>query len=58
MQKCTLPLTGLACVDLVITELGVFAVNKDRSEFHVVELAEGHTLPDVQAKTAARLVMV
>ena len=58
VPRCTLPLTGLACVDLVVTDLGVFAVDKDRGEFRVVELADGHSLGDVQAKTAARLTMV
>ncbi len=55
VPKCTLPITGLACVDLVITELGVFAVNKTGGEFDVVELAEGHSFAEVAAKTAAPL---
>jgi 3-oxoacid CoA-transferase subunit B len=56
VPKCTLPITGLGCVDLVITELGVFAVDKARGEFSVVELAAGHDLAEVRQKTGAPLV--
>jgi 3-oxoacid CoA-transferase subunit B len=60
VPRCTLPLTGLACVDLVVTELGVFAVDAAASggegAFRVVELAPGHTFDEVAGKTAARLL--
>jgi 3-oxoacid CoA-transferase subunit B len=54
VERCALPLTGLACVDRVITELGVFDV-ADQG-FRVVELAPGTTLAEVRAKTGAPLV--
>ncbi|HEY1101111.1 MAG TPA: CoA-transferase, partial [Myxococcota bacterium] len=57
VEQCTLPLTGLACVDVVITDLGVFKVDASGDGFVVVELAEGHDLAEVQAKTGARLVV-
>jgi len=54
LQRCTLPLTGAGVVDLVITELGVFKVQRKwGSAFTVVELAPGVTLDEVQAKTGA-----
>jgi len=56
VPQCTLPITGLACVDLVVTDLGVFAVDKARGEFHVVELAAGHALAEVAQKTGAPLI--
>ncbi len=56
VDKCSLPLTGLACVDTVITDLGVFKVDKARAAFVVVELAEGATFDDVKAKTAGTLL--
>ena len=41
-------------VDLVITELGVFQVQrKTGTAFHALELAPGVTLDEVQARTAA-----
>jgi 3-oxoacid CoA-transferase B subunit len=55
VDKCKLPLTGLACVDTVITELGVFRVDRARGAFVVVELAEGTAFDDVKAKTGGKL---
>ena len=54
LQRCTLPLTGAGVVDIVITELGVFKVQRKwGGAFTVVELAPGVTLDEVQAKTGA-----
>lgn len=55
VERCTLPLTGLGCVDIVITDLGVFRVDQAAGCFRVVELAEGVGLDEVSAKTGARL---
>ena len=54
LKRCTLPLTGTACVDRVITDLGVFDVVE--GGFGVVELADGVTLGEVRAKTEGTLV--
>lgn len=56
VDACTLPLTGLACVDVVITDLGVFAVEPGVDGFVVLELAEGHSFAEVQQKTGAPLI--
>jgi 3-oxoacid CoA-transferase subunit B len=58
LKRCTLPLTGAACVDRVITDLGVFDVVGDKSGggFKVVELAGGVSLDEVRAKTEGALV--
>jgi 3-oxoacid CoA-transferase subunit B len=53
LKRCTLPLTGAACVDRVITDLGVFDVVE--GGFKVVELADGVTLDEVQARTEGAL---
>jgi 3-oxoacid CoA-transferase subunit B len=56
VPACTLPLTGLSCVDIVITDLGVFRPSrKAGGGFIVVELAEGHTLDEVRARSGASL---
>jgi 3-oxoacid CoA-transferase subunit B len=54
LKQCTLPLTGAACVDRVITDLGVFDVVE--GGFKVAELADGVGLDEVRAKTEGTLV--
>ncbi len=51
LHHCTLPLTGAKVVDLVITDLGVFTVDKHGSRgMALVELAPGATLDEIAAK--------
>ena len=54
LKECTLPLTGKAVVDRIITNLGVFDVVD--GGLKLVELADGVTEEDVQAATEATLV--
>ena len=53
LPTCTLPLTGKACVDLIITDLCVIECAK--AGLRLLELAPGVTLEDVRAKTGAPL---
>ncbi len=53
LPSCTLPLTGKAVVDRIITDLGVMDVTA--GGLKVVELAPGVTLEQLQAKTGVRL---
>ena len=55
LKSCTLPLTGVACINRVITNLGMFDVTKDGLK--LVELADGVTRDEVASKTEAKLVM-
>ncbi|WFB82488.1 MULTISPECIES: 3-oxoacid CoA-transferase subunit B [Streptomyces] len=54
VRDCTLPLTGTACVDRVITDLGVFDITPPA--LTVAELAPGVTLDQVRAATDAEVV--
>ncbi|HEX7813627.1 3-oxoacid CoA-transferase [Dyella sp.] len=49
-DQCDLPLTGKEVVDLIITDLCVFEVNKGKG-LKLIELHEGVTLEDVKGKT-------
>ena len=52
LHKCDLPLTGARVVDMVITDLGVFTIDKHGDGgMTLVELADGVSLEDIAAKT-------
>jgi 3-oxoacid CoA-transferase subunit B len=54
LKKCTLPLTGERVVDMVVTDLAVFAIDKHGNDgMALIELADGVTLDEVKAKTEA-----
>jgi 3-oxoacid CoA-transferase subunit B len=54
LNRCTLPLTGAGVVDLVVTDLGVFQIDrKDADGMTLIELADGVTLEEITAKTQA-----
>lgn len=55
LKNCQLPLTGKACVDRIITDLGVFDVKGDWIE--IIELAPDVTLQQVRAATEATVRM-
>ena len=55
LEQCTLPLTGVNCINKIITDLAVLEV-KDGA-FHLVERAPGVTVEDIQSKTAGKLVV-
>jgi len=53
-RECTLPLTGVACVDMVITNLCVFSVSRGSEGMTLIELAPGVSVSKVEAQTEAR----
>jgi len=54
LKRCTLPLTGTRVVDLVITDLGVFEIDKNGGGgMTLIELADDVTLEEVAANTEA-----
>ncbi|MFD4475579.1 CoA transferase subunit B [Streptomyces sp. NPDC058471] len=53
LEECALPLTGRACVNRIITDLGVLDITETGLE--LVELAPGVTPGELTAKTAAKV---
>ncbi|HUH40477.1 MAG TPA: CoA transferase subunit B [Castellaniella sp.] len=53
LPECTLPLTGVGVVNMIITDLGVMEVGDDG--LRLTELAPGVTVEEIQSKTSARM---
>ena len=52
LKECDLPLTGKNCVNMIVTDLAVFLVDKNKG-LTLIELADGVSLEEVQEKTEA-----
>jgi len=55
LRRCTLPLTGVAVVDTIVTEMAYMQVTP--AGLVLEEVAPGLTPEDVQRATEARLVI-
>jgi 3-oxoacid CoA-transferase subunit B len=55
LKRCSLPLTGVACVKRIITDYAVMDVTPEG--LRLVELAPGHGVREVQDKTEATLIV-
>jgi 3-oxoacid CoA-transferase subunit B/3-oxoadipate CoA-transferase beta subunit len=53
LEACTLPLTGAGVVDLLVTDLAVFDIDRKGGGVTLIELAPGVTVDEVREKTAA-----
>ena len=53
LKTCTLPLTGKQCVDMIVTDLCVFTLERGKKGLTLIELAPGVSLNEVTAKTKA-----
>ncbi len=51
VKECSLPITGIAVADLIITDMGVFEITP--AGMSLIELATGVTLEEITAKTEA-----
>ena len=55
LESCTLPLTGVACVKRIVSDLAVIEI-KDGA-FHLIERAPGVSVEEIQQKTAGKLIV-
>lgn len=53
LPECTLPLTGLGVVNMIITDLGVLEVTQNGLK--LLELAPGVTVEELQSKTGVKV---
>jgi 3-oxoacid CoA-transferase subunit B/3-oxoadipate CoA-transferase beta subunit len=53
LHRCSLPLTGAGVVDLLVTDLGVWEIDRKGGGATLIELAPGVTVDEVKAKTDA-----
>lgn len=55
LKKCSLPLTGVDCVKLVVTDLAVLRL--EGGKFHLLERAPGVSVEEIKRLTEAELVV-
>ena len=53
VKQCTLPLTGQACVDVVITDLARFNLDRHGGGLKLTDIADSVSLDEIRAKTDA-----
>jgi len=53
LKRCNLPLTGAGVVDLLITDLGVFDIDRKGGGMRLTALASGVSLSEITTKTEA-----
>ncbi|HJN71336.1 MAG TPA: 3-oxoacid CoA-transferase subunit B [Phycisphaerales bacterium] len=57
IPTCTLPLTGLRCINMIITDLCVMEMNEEKRRFEIIELAPDVTIDEVLEKTTAEVLV-
>ena len=55
LKNCSLPLTGVACVKKVVTDLAVLEIKE--GAFHLVERAPGVSVEEIKSKTEGSLIV-
>lgn len=55
LKKCSLPLTGVNCVKLVVTDLAVLKL--EDGKFHLLERAPGVSVEEIKRLTEAELII-
>lgn len=55
LPQCSLPLTGVACVKKIVTELAVLDVTDEG--FKLLERAPGVSVEEIKSKTAGKLIV-
>ncbi len=56
IKECTLPLTGQNCIDMIVTDLGVFKRRSKKETFRLVEKAPNVSVEEIKSKTEANVI--
>lgn len=57
LSECSLPLTGRRCISKIVTEMGVYEIDKENGGFVLLERAPGVSIEEIQQATAGRLII-
>lgn len=57
LKTCSLPLTGKRCISKVVTEMGVYEIDRQAGGFRLLERAPGVSLETIQAATQGHLIV-
>jgi 3-oxoacid CoA-transferase B subunit len=55
LKECTLPITGVACVKRIVSDLAVLEVTEEG--FHLLERAPGVSVEEIKKATAGHLII-
>ncbi len=55
LESCSLPLTGVDCINKVVTDLAVLKI--ENGAFHLLERAPGVSVEEIVEKTAGKLIV-
>lgn len=55
LESCTLPLTGVDCINKVVTDLAVLKI--ENGAFHLLERAPGVSVEEIVEKTSGKLIV-
>jgi len=56
LSVCSLPLTGRNCISKIVTEMGVFEVDRKQGGFKLIERAPGVSVEEIRNATAGRFI--
>ncbi len=57
VKACSLPLTGVGCVGMIISDIAVLEMDEASGKFVLREVAPGFTAAEVKARTEAEIVV-
>jgi 3-oxoacid CoA-transferase subunit B len=57
LSECSLPLTGKRCISKIVTDMGVYEIDKENGGFILLERAAGVSIEEIRNATAGRLIV-